>query len=164
MNSPVLQFPLREWMNSIVPEVFDTMLSLKAAPTPAGSSPHPVSGEQISGAIGIAGETLSGAVYLHLSLPFAREITALLLGSAPGESPAPAEINDLVGEFCNMVSGRLKSSLSDHGAPCAMSPPSIIRGSAFAIEAMPNAIMEKFHFDCLTHRLCVEIHLQPQKP
>ena len=112
----------------------------------------------------VAGETLTGAVYLHLSQTFAREITALLLGSAPGEIPSAAEVNDVVGEFCNMVGGQLKSTLADHGKTCAMSPPSIIRGSAFAIEAMPNSHLESFHFDCLSHQLAVEVHLQPQDP
>ncbi len=164
MNSPLLQIPLTEWMHVIVPEVFDTMLSIKAVPTPTGSEILPTSGEQISGAIGIAGETLTGAIYLHLSQTFARDITAMLLGIAPDQSPSPAEVNDLVGEFCNMVSGRLKSLLANQGAPCAMSPPSIIRGSAFAIEPLPNAIMETFQFNCLSHQLAVEVHLQPQDP
>jgi chemotaxis protein CheX len=162
MTSPLQQIPLREWIESIVPEVFETMLAVKAVPTPPDAATPRASGEQISGAIGIAGEELTGAIYLHLSLPLAREITALLLGFGPDEVPAPAEINDLVGEFCNMVGGKFKSTLADHGTHCAMSPPSIIRGSAFAIEAMPDAQMEIFYFDCLTHRLAVEIHLQPQ--
>jgi CheY-specific phosphatase CheX len=162
MNSPALQFPLREWIDSIVPEVFETMLSLHAVPAPCGESPRSVLGERVSGAIGVAGESLTGAVYLHLSLAFAREITALLLGNAPGDPAQDAEVNDVVGEFCNMVSGKLKSSIANAGVPCAMSPPSIIRGSAFAIEAMPNAQKETFQFDCLNQRLSVEIHLHIQ--
>jgi CheY-specific phosphatase CheX len=150
-------------MNSIVPDVFETMLSLRAMPAPAASALRRRSvGERVSGAIGIAGETLTGAVYLHLSLAFAREVTALLLGNSPNDPPKAADINDVVGEFCNMVSGKLKAYIANAGTPCAMSPPSIIRGSAFAIEPMPDAQRETFHFDCLTHHLSVEIHLQPQ--
>lgn len=164
MSTQALQFPLREWMQSIVPDVFATMVSLEAAPTPPGSSPRNGIGERVSGAIGIVGLSLTGAVYLHLSLSCASEITALLLGCAEDSPPSAAEINDVVGEFCNMISGKLKALIGDAGAPCAMSPPSIIRGSAFAIESMPDAQIETVHFDCLTHRLSVEIHLQPQDP
>lgn len=158
MTHAPLQFSLREWMNSIVPTVFATMVSLEARPTPPTSHPRSGVGERVSGAIGIAGESLTGAVYLHLSLAFATEVAALMLGAAP----RPADVNDVVGELCNMIGGKLKSLLADHGAPCAMSPPSIIRGASFAIESMPDARLETYRFDCLTYQLAVEIHLQSQ--
>lgn len=162
MNPALPTFPLAEWLHEIVPNVFQTMVSLAAVPA-SGPTP-PVTGERVVGALGIAGDFLLGTVYLQMTAPLAEDVTAALLDLEPGGKPAPAEVNDAIGEICNMIGGALKSIMSDHGNPCAISPPSIIRGSAFAIEPMPDAHVETISFDCLGHRLAVEIHLQTQDP
>jgi chemotaxis protein CheX len=161
MKTALAPLPLREWLEAIVPDVFRTMLDLQATPGRAGA--RRAAGQRISGAIGIVGENLSGALYLHLSQPFAIQITALMLYGAEGTTPRDPEVNDLVGEFCNMIGGQFKSSLCNAGPSCAMSTPSIIRGSAFAIEANPRARKEILSFDCLAQALAVEVHLENQE-
>ena len=69
MNPTASTFDLHGTVLRIVPHVFDTMLSLAILPGAAGP---PARGERVSGTIGIAGETLSGSVYLHFSEPLAR--------------------------------------------------------------------------------------------
>jgi len=155
-------FPIDRWMHEIVPNVFQTMLALDAAPV--AESATPATTERVVGAIGVGGESVAGSIYLQIPARLADALTCTLLGLPAEELPAPADVNDVVGELCNMVSGSFKSALSNHGNPCAMSPPSIIRGSAFAIESLPGARRETFHFDCLNQRFSLEIHLQLQDP
>ncbi len=114
-------FPLSEWIHQIVPEVFQTMVSLEV--TTATEKEMPSDVERIVGAIGLGGESVGGAIYLQLTAPLADEITSLLLGLGKDETPTAADVNDAIGELCNMISGGLKSNLANHGFPCAISPP-----------------------------------------
>ena len=153
-------FPLSEWIQQIVPEVFQTMVTLEV--TPASSKLAPATTDHIVGAIGLGGESVSGAIYLQLTAPLADEVTSLLLGMGQDEKPSDADVNDAIGELCNMISGGLKSNLANHGFPCAISPPAIVRGTSFSVEAPADAVPEIFLFDYQQHRLTVEVHLQVQ--
>ncbi len=152
--------PLREWMHKIVPNVFDTMVALAVAPSPEFSMPADV--DRVVGTIGLGGNNVAGAVYLQLTVPLADLVTSRLLGMGEGEAPAPQDVNDAIGELCNMVSGGFKSNLMDQGMACAISTPSIIRGTSFTVDASLDAISETFFFDCGPHRLSVIVHLQIQ--
>ena len=122
----------------------------------------PAKVERVVGTIGIAGPSVLGAIYLQLTEPLADEVTARLLGMRAGESAKSADVNDAIGELCNMISGGFKSTLMDHGMQCAISTPAIIRGTSFSVEAPPDALPEKYFFECGGHRMAVEIHLQLQ--
>jgi len=158
MSQTVQITDVREFMTRHLADVFDTMLSMKAVPAPTASLP--VFGERVSGSVGFAGETVTGAVYLHLSAPFANKVTAAMLGMAPEETTGESEVNDVVGEATNMLTGGLKSWLCDSGADCAVSTPAIIRGTAFAIEPMGDVVRECLVFDCGEDRLVVEVHIK----
>jgi len=112
-------------------DVFETMLSMPVALRPGALMPHFDS--RVTGSVGFAGEKVTGAIYLHMSAPFAKIVAAAMLGLKPGEISDENEVNDVVGEATNMVTGGLKSWLCDSGAECAMSTPAIIRGVSFAI-------------------------------
>lgn len=161
MISAPPEFPLSKWMHEIVPNVFATMVSLGAVP--AAEKEMPAAIERVVGTIGLGGESVIGAIYLQLTAPLADQVTGALLGLEPTEKPAVADVNDAIGELCNMISGGLKSALTDHGFPCAISTPAIIRGSSFSVEAPPDALPETFYFDCPQHRMAVEVHLQIQQ-
>ena len=79
---------------------------------------------------------------------------------ASGEIPGEADVNDVVGEATNMLTGGLKSWLCDAGAECAVSTPAIIRGTAFNIESMPDVLRELLVFNCGEDRLIVEVHIK----
>jgi chemotaxis protein CheX len=149
---------VRDYLAGHLADVFDTMLSLKATVVPA--APLPPFGERVSGSVGFGGETVTGAVYLHLSAPFANHVTAAMLGLPPGENPGEADVNDVVGEATNMLTGGLKSWLCNAGADCAVSTPAIIRGTAFAIEPMPDVVQEYLVFDCGGEQFVVEFHIK----
>jgi len=146
-------------MTSHSNEVFETMFSMKLAALPEGVPNGDT--ERVTGSVGFAGETINGAVYLHLPARFASLLAACLLGTS-AEGLNPAEVNDAVGEITNMLTGGLKSWLCDLGAACAMSTPGIIRGNAYAIEAPPEVSRLCLGFSSGADRFCVEVHIEQQ--
>ena len=157
--STTIELPsVTDYMKSHVVEVFETMLATKAHLLEG--HPVPETLERVSGSVGFAGETINGAVYLHLTPRFATKATATLLGLPAEEPVGEADINDAVGEFTNMLTGGLKSWLCDSGAACAVSTPAIIRGTAFAIEPGPNVQRETLVFDCQGDTVTVELHVK----
>lgn len=158
MNTQTLPFDIREFMTKQLIGVCDTMLTMQAALS-ADQDP-PAYRERVIGCVGLGGEEINGAVYLHLSAAFAKLATANMLGMTPEEISGEAEINDVVGEMTNMLAGRLKSALCDAGATCAVSTPAIIRGTVFDIEAPPEVRRELLLFDCGEDRIAVEVHIK----
>lgn len=150
-------FDTQGTIRRLVPNVFETMLSLVARPVDPALAPR---GERVSGTIGIASDELSGSVYLHFSEPLARRAAAALLGQESADAVNNADVNDVVSELTNMIGGGFKSALCDSGRPCAMSTPAIVRGPAFVIELPPGLFSETFVFDCQGEYLAVEVHLK----
>jgi CheY-specific phosphatase CheX len=158
MNPPQQTLNVREFLTRHLIDVFETMLSKKAVPVDE-AAPPPCS-ERVSGSVGFAGESVNGAVYLHLSGNFAVQATAAMLGMNPEEISGEAEVNDVVGEITNMLTGGLKSALCDAGAPCAVSTPAIIRGTSFNIEPAPDVERVWMTFDCDKDHVIVEAHIK----
>ena len=158
MSKTVQIADVREFMTRHLTDVFDTMLSMKAVLVP--NAEVPLFGERVSGSVGFAGENVTGAVYLHLSAPFATKVAGAMLGAAPDEITGENEVNDVVGEATNMLTGGLKSWLCDTGSDCAVSTPAIIRGTSFAIEPVAEVEREWLVFDCGDDRLVVEVHIK----
>jgi chemotaxis protein CheX len=147
-----------EFMKTHVVDVFETMLATKAVLS--NESKAPQFAERISGSVGFAGDSINGAVYIHFSNGFATKAAATMLGLKPEDVTNDAEVNDVIGEVANMVTGGLKSWLCDAGAPCAMSTPAIIRGTSFSIEPMPDVSHTCMIFECGEERVVVEIHVK----
>jgi len=158
MSQTVQISDVREFMTRHLADVFDTMLSMKAVLVPRADVP--LFGERVSGSVGFAGDNVTGAVYLHLSAPFASQVAAAMLGMAKEEITGEQEVNDVVGEATNMLAGGLKSWLCDSGADCAVSTPAIIRGTAFTIEPLAEVQRELLVFDCGDDRFIVEVHIK----
>jgi chemotaxis protein CheX len=135
------------------------MLSLKAEPAAEFDVNH-LTGERVCGTVGLAGETVTGLVYLHLTSTFGREVAAAMLGMAPGDVIGNVEINDVVGEVTNMIGGGLKSWLCDAGATCVLTAPAVIRGTSFAINAKPGVDLIMAGFKCGDNHGLVEIHIK----
>jgi chemotaxis protein CheX len=157
--TPTVQFTdVSEFMKRHLVDIFNTMLSMPAVP--AQPSEQPLDDERVTGAVGFAGESVTGAVYLHLSTPFANRMAAAMLGLPPEEIISDSDANDVVGEISNMLTGGLKSWLCDAGAECALSTPAIIRGRSFAIEHMGDVQRECLIFACGEEKVAVEIHIK----
>ena len=156
-NQTASTFDVRATVLRVVPLVFETMLSLPANLAAPDATLHI---ERVSGTIGIAGEPLSGFIYLHFSEELARHVTVAMLGLDSPDAADNGSVNDVVSELANMIGGNFKSALCDANLPCAMSTPSIIRGQAFDIEMPPGLKSETFIFSCQGEHLAVEIHLK----
>lgn len=156
--SQTVQLPnVCEFMTRHLVDVFDTMLMMPAILAPRAALPQ--FENRVTGSVGFAGENVTGAVYLHLSASFANRVAAAMLNLPPEESIGENDVNDVVGEATNMLTGGLKSWLCDAGATCAVSTPAIIRG-AFAVEAMPDVERECLVFESGAERVIVEIHIK----
>ncbi len=154
--SQTVQLPnVCEFMTRHLVDVFDTMLAMPAMLVPNAALPE--FSERVTGSVGFAGENVTGAVYLHLSAGFANRVAAAMLGLPPADHIGENDVNDVVGEATNMLTGGLKSWLCDAGAGCAVSTPAIIRG-AFNVEAMPDVAREFLVFESGAERVIVEIH------
>jgi chemotaxis protein CheX len=157
--SQTVQLPnVSEFMTTHLVDVFETMLSMRAVLKRGEPLPHFHS--RVTGSVGFAGDVVNGAVYLHLSAPFAIKVAATMLGLAPEAISDEIEVNDVVGEATNMVTGGLKSWLCDNGAPCAMSTPAIIRGTSFSIEPLPDVERDWLIFECDGEFVVAEIHIK----
>lgn len=147
------------FITSQLQDVFETMFSTAVTPNSRGG-PEAHS-EHVSGSVGYAGEAITGAVYLHLPARFATVLAACMLGTSVQEV-TDGDVNDVVGEMTNMVTGGFKSWLCDRGATCAVSTPGIIRGNSFAVEPAPDVERLCLGFSSGANRFSVEIHYKFQ--
>ena len=143
---------IRDNINRAVCDVFKTMLhrsaSLGAYYTAGGADPHPVcvhgdeltTYPQVVGTVGFLGE-VNGLIYLYFAGSFAKYCTGHMLGMTDAEVEEAGEevINDAIGEITNMTVGSFKNGLSDHGYPCKLTIPSILRGRNFSIEPISDS-------------------------
>jgi chemotaxis protein CheX len=159
MNATVSTAQITEYLSRHLGDVFDMMLSMKAVPAPANENHH-IHGERVTGTVGMAGETVTGSVYLHITSAFAVQAASAMLGMAPEELTSPAEVNDVVGEVTNMLAGGLKSWLCDSGAACALTTPAVIRGTSFEINPKPGVEIVLLGFDCGENKGLVEVHIK----
>jgi len=157
MNQTVQIHDVCEFMTRHLVDVFSTMLSMPALVVPGAGLPQ--FDDRVTGCVGFAGPKVTGAVYLHMGAPFAAKVAAAMLGLEPGDL-GETEVNDVVGEATNMLTGGLKSWLCDMGSECAVSTPAIIRGSAFVIECVPDVAREWLVYECDNNRIVVEIHIK----
>ena len=158
MKRSIAPSEIESFMVGHLTEVFDTMLTLKATPITGLDPSH--FAERVSGSVGFAGENVTGAVYLHLSAPFALQAAATMLGLKPEELGSDADVNDVIGEVTNMLAGGLKSWLCDAGATCALTTPAVIRGTSFSVVPSPDVKAVPVGFDCGLHRGMLEVHIK----
>jgi chemotaxis protein CheX len=145
-------------ISAAITEVFGTMLNMQMLAVPAAECVF-AGQAQIASAVGFTGR-LSGVTYLYTTTQFAGQITCGLLGLDTIESATDEMVNDAMGEIANMVVGLFKSRLVDHGFPCVMTIPSIVRGSQFGIEAVSETEVKQLGFRCENNCLLVELLLR----
>lgn len=159
MNSAISGPDILNFLGKHLGSVFETMLMMPASPTD-NLQPAELGGEHVTGCVGLAGESLTGSVYLHVSAPFAREAAVTMLGLPPEEFVAPSEVNDVVGEITNMLSGGLKSWLCDAGAVCKLTPPTVIRGQSYTVAPKPGVQLLQIGVDAGSSCGLIEVHFK----
>lgn len=153
---------LKGFVTNAATDVFETMLSMPLTPETLPDRDRVVSGEHVVGTVGFAGAVM-GNVSLFVSRAFAREMAAAMLGVAPDEVGSDEEVNDVIGEVCNMVGGDLKSRLCDAGLTCSLSIPSITSGSSFRIESKGWDRRETLGFRNSHHSALIEVYVKNAK-
>jgi len=138
--------------------VFDTMLSLTLEPVNAVTSAN-LTGIRDVSSVCFAGDA-TGIVSVHVPEDLARIMAAGMLGMEPEEIEGHGEIEDLLGEFANIVGGNLKSALTDAGLRCALSTPSFTTGSDFMIESLNLERYERYAFQCEGRAVFLEMGIK----
>ena len=158
MKTAISLSKIRTYATGHLQSVFETMLSLPAAPTP-GANLAAFEGDHLAGTVGMAGEKVTGQVYLHLPAAFGVTVAAAMLG-LPAEELGEAEVKDVLGEVTNMIAGGLKSWLCDAGAACALTTPAVIRGTSYRVMPKAGVATELIHFACQSCCGILEIHIK----
>jgi chemotaxis protein CheX len=147
-------------VSSAVASVFGTMLNLPVYEQPSGAAI--VNGEpHVAGSVGFVG-ALTGMVFIHSSVTFARQVARKML-RAEHEVSSEELVNDAYGEMTNMVVGHIKSRLTDRGMKCALTIPSILRGSHFSLEPTSSTRRRVSTFHCDGHQVVIEVLLKPSE-
>ncbi len=136
-------------------EVFETMFSLSIAPVETVSAAS-LTGMRFVSSVCFAGDA-TGIVSVHVGRELARRMAANMLGIEPEEIDDESAIHDLLGELGNIVTGGLKSALTDTGLRCALSTPSVTTGTDFMIEALSLDRYERFAFEAGGHPVFAEM-------
>lgn len=107
--------------------VFETMIFMDIAEScdPALKESHP---DTILGSITFKG-TIEGCLSISCGQACGQEIAMNMLGMEPDEEISEEEINDAIGEVCNMVMGNLKTYLDDGDTQIEISIPSVVNGN-----------------------------------
>lgn len=116
--------PVSEWLTQAVQDVSETMFGQAGYPA---DQPYAAAsaGEVLVACIGIRGECqLEVALYFPQAL--ASRLASLSLEMPLAELDEKM-VNDVAGEFSNMVVGAVKSRVSDLEIPCVMTVPRVVR-------------------------------------
>jgi CheY-specific phosphatase CheX len=80
MNSTT-EFDIQSSIREVVINIFQTMLNLEVAAAPDGTVPAEAG--RVGATIGLAGDQVTGAIYLHLPEGLARSVVNAMLGNPP---------------------------------------------------------------------------------
>jgi chemotaxis protein CheX len=136
-----------------VQEVFSLMLGerLDAAPEPA-----PIHSLDVTAMVGLAG-SLCGLLTLRCSSRSAALMATKMLGV--DGAGAKAQMEDAVGEVCNMVAGNFKNKISGIGDGCKLSVPTVITGSNYCLCTLANNYTMEINLLFLGNPLVISLQL-----
>jgi CheY-specific phosphatase CheX len=155
----MMNFDVRGTIVDSVIEVYDMMLSM-AVNYSEDNIQNGNSCKHILGSINLVGE-VAGIVNIEVSEKFSRQMAAVLMDISPDEIESMDEVQDVLGEICNIVAGSLKSGLCDAGMECELSTPAIIMGQDYNHEARNMKRNEKIVFAQEENIITVYVGLKP---
>ena len=154
----MMRFDIKQAIVDSTVDVFDMMLSLSLGYSEAGQPPKST-GNLYLGSIDFMGD-VNGIVNIQVSEKFAKKMVASMMEIDPDEVEGIEDIQDVLGEVCNMVSGSLKSGLCDAGMICELSTPALIMGKDYNHEARNMARYEYFTFLCEDELVTVDVGIK----
>jgi chemotaxis protein CheX len=113
-------------------EVFELMLGcqLTVQDTPDEAA------RGVTAMVGLAGQ-LCGVLSVRCSAQAATLMTSRMLGVALDK--VGPEVQDALGEICNMVAGNFKNKIAGLGDGCLLSPPTVITGSDYDLHSQADS-------------------------
>lgn len=138
---------------------FQTMLSLNLEDVDRRAAP-PLEGEHVLGTIGFSGKAV-GYVYLRISLATAKQIASTILGidlKTLGDGP---EVNDVIGEVLNIMTGNFKSNLCDAGLDCRLQTPEVKRTTDVYTPTIRGGGLERMVFKSGPIHVYVDVTVNP---
>lgn len=157
--SDIRALDLKGFVTNSVKSVFQTMLSMDIEMDRTLENEESSANGHIVGTVGFAGAVM-GTINLFVSRTFGREMAAAMLGTTVEDIGSDEEVNDVIGEVCNMVGGDLKSRLCDAGLTCSLSIPSVTYGNGFKIESKGWARYEQLGFGTRQHFALLELYVK----
>ena len=159
-------------INRAVADVFKTMLGRdithvgterghEATPWPPMQARPRPDIPLLVGMVAFLGD-IDGFTYVYMSLPFANDCAARMLGLGAGEVAglSEADMKDAIGELTNMIVGSFKNGLCDAGFPCKLTIPSILIGCDFSVGPTSGAERYIHVFNCGGNRLVADVLLK----
>lgn len=148
---------ISSFVRGAVREVFSTMLSLDVICDESvdDQTLPPLEVDGVCGGVSFTGK-MTGIVYVNLSHDVAVQCAKRVLGD--GEL-SNSEVNDVVGELTNMVTGNLKSKMADRGFNCTLSIPQVLRGGNMTIDSAAASIslINSFRSEALGDPITVQV-------
>jgi chemotaxis protein CheX len=147
------------YVRGAVREVFSTMLNLEAIAREdiEDAITVPINIQGISGTVSFTGK-MNGVLYLNFTPEMAKKCSVHILGS-DFTAITDSEISDVVGELTNMVTGNLKSKMTDKGFNCQLSIPSVIKSTEISVKSTQSSIEVYNEFKVDTMKEIVKVYV-----
>ncbi len=135
-------------------EVFQIMLGSGLQPEAEITD----TGANVSAVIGFAGQ-LRGLLTVRCNRSSALAIAAHMLGVTP--AAAENELNDALGELCNMIAGGFKNKLEQQGVECLISIPTVVAGSDYKLHTLVSGLPIELYARFEGGALAISFQIQP---
>lgn len=142
---------------------FNTMLSLSVEPW-SGPPPAIQDSDRLMGGVSFTGEKVRGHFWITLSDSMGRMVSSALLGMTPEEITDPAQVDDVVGEMCNIMGGIFKGLLCDAGLNCVLSVPIRKRGADAVLIENTKVLRENAIYKIKEHVISVTTEIEQFNP
>jgi len=158
MTNPLSQQELIQIANRSVPEVWRTQIKKEVQPSPALNLPIP--SPRIA-TVAWTSSSGSGEMVLTISSAGAHSVAQNLLGTSGNGVTEETDLDDVVGELCNMVAGRVSTELRDRGLTGTLHPPVLSRTSPTGSANPPTPTLCRTHWTCGDYSFTFSIDIHP---
>jgi CheY-specific phosphatase CheX len=157
--SRVISLIVADLLQLAVTDTFTTMMGVGLNAEDPAQMPEPPGG-YIVGSARFKGRA-TGDVLLAFPEPFARFITAQLLGGSPDDAWEKETIHDALGELVNIVTGNLQSRLADAGLTSEMGLPTVKQQTILPTVTILGGSSDRFYFKYGDYGLGVNLCISP---
>jgi len=159
MTNPLSQQELVQIAIRSVPEVWRTQLKKELQFSPELILPLP--SPQIA-TVAWTGSNACGTMVLTISSAGAQLVAQALLGASGNCITENTDLEDVVGELCNMLAGRVSTELRDRGLTGTLHPPALSRTSTTGSANPPSPTLCLTHWTCGDYSFTFSIDIHPK--